>query len=76
MELVFTNKLGKGTVKSMPIWIYFVIAGIIVSGIMAIKAARQEREVEDQWIEQEGQKYISRMNEEKRKKHLSKQDTA
>ena len=49
----------------MPIWIWFVFVGIIVSGIMAIWTARQERLIDHAWIEQEGQKYIDRMNEEK-----------
>ncbi|WP_163101703.1 sporulation YhaL family protein [Peribacillus alkalitolerans] len=52
----------------MEIWIYFVIAGIIVSGFMAVRAARQEKQIEDQWIEQEGEKFIARMNEEKEKR--------
>ncbi len=54
--------------KEMEIWIYFVIAGIIVSGFMAVRAARQEKQIEDQWIEQEGEKFIARMNEEKEKR--------
>ncbi|MFJ8244574.1 sporulation YhaL family protein [Peribacillus asahii] len=54
----------------MPIWIWFVFIGIVVSAIMAIRAARQERMTENAWIEEEGQKYIERMKleQEKRKR--------
>lgn len=49
----------------MSIIIALIIAGIIGSGIMVIKTGREEREIEHEWIEQEGEKYITRMNEEK-----------
>ncbi|WP_042349670.1 sporulation YhaL family protein [Bacillus massiliigorillae] len=49
----------------MSIFIALIIAGIIGSGIMVIKTGREERQTENDWIEQEGEKYIARMNEEK-----------
>ncbi|WP_370018593.1 MULTISPECIES: sporulation YhaL family protein [Peribacillus] len=57
----------------MPIWIWFVFIGIIVSAIMSIWTARQERLIDDAWIEKEGQKYIERMEEERerRKKDIN-----
>ncbi|MFF2455902.1 MULTISPECIES: sporulation YhaL family protein [Peribacillus] len=57
----------------MPIWIWFVFIGIIVSAVMAIWTARQERLIDDAWIEKEGQKYIERMEEERerRKKDIN-----
>ncbi|CAH0344377.1 sporulation YhaL family protein [Bacillus sp. CECT 9360] len=60
----------------MTIWIWAVLAGIIVSAIMAVRTARQERKVEDDFIEQEGQKYIERMKEEKEKKKNDMQQGA
>ncbi|RFU62265.1 sporulation YhaL family protein [Bacillus sp. V59.32b] len=60
----------------MPIWIWAVLAGIIVSAVMAVRTARQEREVEDEFIEQEGQKYIERMKEEKERKKNDMQQGA
>ncbi|RFU64406.1 hypothetical protein D0469_18725 [Peribacillus saganii] len=53
----------------MPIWIWFVVAGIIVSAVMAVRTARLERIQEQEWIEQEGQKYIDRIREDKEKKN-------
>ncbi|MGE7904157.1 sporulation YhaL family protein [Peribacillus sp. NPDC094092] len=57
----------------MPIWIWFVFIGIIVSAVMSIWTARQERLIDDAWIEKEGQKYIERMEEERerRKKDIN-----
>lgn len=57
----------------MPIWIWFVFIGIIVSAVMTIWTARQERLIDDAWIEKEGQKYIERMEEERerRKKDIN-----
>lgn len=43
---------------------------------MAVRTARQERKVEDDFIEQEGQKYIERMKEEKEKKKNDMQQGA
>ena len=57
----------------MPIWIWFVFIGIIVSAVMSIWTARKERLIDDAWIEKEGQKYIERMEEERerRKKDIN-----
>lgn len=53
---------------SLPIWIYFVIAGIFVSAFMAVKAAREDREYDSAWIEKEGEIYMERIRAEKEKK--------
>lgn len=53
---------------TLPIWLYFVIAGIFVSAFMAIKTAREDREFEREWIEKEGEVYIERMEEEKERR--------
>lgn len=52
----------------MIIIISLLIAGIVISGAMAIKTGHEERQSENEWIEKEGLKYINRMNEEKSKK--------
>ncbi len=49
----------------MSIVIAILITGIIVSGAMAIKTGKEERETEQEWIEQEGEKFITAMHEEK-----------
>lgn len=52
----------------MPIWIWFVLAGIIVSAVMTVRTAKQDRKEEDLYIEQEGQKYMDRMKEAQERK--------
>ena len=51
--------------EKMGIIIALLITGIIVSGAMAIKTGKGEREMEQGWIEQEGEKFITAMQEEK-----------
>ncbi|WP_079480931.1 sporulation YhaL family protein [Halobacillus salinus] len=56
----------------MPIWVFFCIVFIFVSGYMAIRAMRAEHKVEQNFIEKEGQVYINRIEEERerRQKHM------
>jgi len=64
----------KGMKKlSLPIWIYLVVVGVFVSAFMAIKTAREEREIEKEWIEKEGEIFIERMEEEKERRGLMKE---
>jgi hypothetical protein len=60
----------------MPIWIWFVVAGIVVSAVMAVRTAKIERRQENNFIELEGQKYIDRMKEEQEKKNQHSQQGA
>jgi len=53
---------------TIPIWIYAVVAGIVISALMAIKTGREERQVEMESIEREGEIYIKRLEEEKEKR--------
>ncbi|WP_110113816.1 sporulation YhaL family protein [Bacillus sp. CGMCC 1.16541] len=55
---------------TLPIWLYLVVAGIFFSGFMAIRTAQQEKEIDDTFIEQEGQVYMQRMQEEKERRDL------
>ena len=48
----------------MPIWIWFIFAGILVSAVMAVYTARKDQVQEQDWIEQQGQKYMERMLQE------------
>ncbi|MCJ7840426.1 sporulation YhaL family protein [Lederbergia sp. NSJ-179] len=57
---------------SLPIWIYVVVAGIFVSAFMAVKTAKEDKDMEEEWIEQEGQVYVERMNKEKEQREKLK----
>ncbi|MFF2446266.1 sporulation YhaL family protein [Neobacillus sp. NPDC058068] len=50
---------------TIPIWIYAVVVGIAVSALMAIKTGREERQLELETIEQEGEIYIKRLEQAK-----------
>ncbi|MEK3989113.1 MULTISPECIES: sporulation YhaL family protein [Robertmurraya] len=45
----------------IPIWVYFVVAGIFISAMMALRTGRKEREEEMQSIEREGEIYMMRV---------------
>ncbi|MBS4188767.1 sporulation YhaL family protein [Bacillus sp. FJAT-49705] len=49
----------------IPIWVYFVAAGILLSAYMAIRAGREERQVENESIELEGRVYMERIEKER-----------
>lgn len=57
---------------SLPWWIYLILAGIAFSGYMTIRTAKEEKEIDQSFIEREGEIYIERMNleKERRKKSL------
>ncbi|MBB3907607.1 sporulation YhaL family protein [Anoxybacillus rupiensis] len=50
---------------SLPWWIYIVISGIIFSGYMTVRTAAKEREIDEAFIEKEGEIYMQRIREEK-----------
>lgn len=53
---------------TIPFWMYFVVAGIFISAFMVVKTAREDRQADLEWIEKEGDVFIKRMQEEKRKR--------
>ncbi|MEK3887533.1 sporulation YhaL family protein [Bacillus sp. FSL K6-3431] len=53
---------------SLPIWIYLVISGVFVSAFMALKTAKEEKALDTEWIEKEGQVYVERMEKERERR--------
>lgn len=49
----------------IPLWVYGVVAGIIISAFMAIKTGKQEHREEMASIEREGEIYMKRLEREK-----------
>lgn len=58
----------------IPVWVYFVLAGIIISAIMAIKTGREDRELEMENIEKEGEVYLKRIEQAKETKEEIKSE--
>jgi hypothetical protein len=52
----------------LPWWIYACIIGILVSGYMAFKTSLQDKMVDEEFIEKEGQVYLDRIEQERQKK--------
>lgn len=57
---------------AIPIWIYVVVIGIVISAVMAIKTGRDERALENKNIEKEGEIYIDRLEREKERREGQK----
>ncbi|MCM3690289.1 sporulation YhaL family protein [Neobacillus niacini] len=53
---------------SIPIWVYAVVVGIVISALMAIKTGREERLLEMENIEKEGEIYLTRLEQEKERR--------
>lgn len=52
----------------LPFWVYLVVIGIVFSAYMTIRATREEREIELKQIEQDGEIYMERLQEEREKR--------
>ncbi|MDR7001303.1 sporulation YhaL family protein [Neobacillus niacini] len=57
---------------SIPIWVFAVVAGIAISALMAIKTGREERLLEMESIEKEGEIYLERLEKEKERREGEK----
>ncbi|MFB6465223.1 sporulation YhaL family protein [Cytobacillus sp. Hz8] len=53
---------------AMPIWVYFIVAGIIISALMAFRTGKTERKQEMESIELEGKVYMDRIEKERKVK--------
>lgn len=49
----------------IPLWVFLAILLMFFSGYMAYRAMRAEKDMEQQFIEQEGQVYMDRIAEER-----------
>jgi hypothetical protein len=62
-------------ILGMPWWVFMIIIFIFFSGYMAFRAMRAERELEQHYIERDGQVYMKRIEDERENRRL-KQDEA
>lgn len=59
---------GEAVMVMLPWWIYLCVIGILVSGYMAFKTSRQDKMIDEDFIEKEGQVYLDRIEQERQKK--------
>lgn len=50
---------------TIPIWVFAVLIGIMISAYMAIRTGKEERKLEMESIEREGEIYMKRLEKEK-----------
>ncbi|CAH2462531.1 MULTISPECIES: sporulation YhaL family protein [Bacillus] len=53
----------------LPWWIYLVIIGIVLSGYMVLYTSKKEQEMDNDFIEKEGEVYMKRLEEEREKRN-------
>jgi len=53
---------------STPWWIYLAIAGITYSAYMVVRTAKEDKKIDDAFIEKEGEVFIERMHQEREKR--------
>ncbi|AZJ19205.1 SigE-dependent sporulation protein [Bacillus wiedmannii] len=58
--------------ETLPWWVYLVIVGIVLSGYMVLYTSKKEQEMDNEFIEKEGEVYMKRLEEEREKRN---QDT-
>ncbi|WP_240613690.1 sporulation YhaL family protein [Pueribacillus theae] len=54
----------------LPTWGFFVIAGIAFSGYKVVQGVLEDKRTDREFIEQEGQVYIRRIEEERKRRGL------
>ncbi|GAE25881.1 putative uncharacterized protein YhaL [Halalkalibacter wakoensis JCM 9140] len=55
---------------SSPWWVYFVLAGIVLSGYLSVKYSLEDKRTEQEWIENEGNIYMKRLEEERERRKM------
>jgi hypothetical protein len=53
---------------AIPIWVYAVLVGIMISAYMAVRTGKEEKKHEMEIIEREGEIYMKRLEDEKEKR--------
>lgn len=56
------------TIFNLPWWVFLLILFIFFSGYMAYRAMKAEQALEQQFIEREGQVYMERIENERKRR--------
>ena len=60
--------------EALPWWVYVVIVGIIVSGYMVLYTSKKEQDIDQEFIEREGNMYMQRIKEERERRAQEQDD--
>ncbi|MED1640387.1 sporulation YhaL family protein [Bacillus cereus] len=55
--------------ETLPWWVYLVIVGIVLSGYMVLYTSKKEQDMNNEFIEKEGEVYMKRLEEEREKRN-------
>ena len=55
--------------ETLPWWVYLVIVGIVLSGYMVLYTSKREQDMDNEFIEKEGEVYMKRLEEEREKRN-------
>ena len=55
--------------ETLPWWVYLVIVGIVLSDHMVLYTSKKEQEMDNEFIEKEGEVYMKRLAEEREKRN-------
>lgn len=60
--------------ETLPWWVYVVIVGIIVSGYMVLYTSKKEQDMDQEFIEREGDVYMQRIKKERERRTQEQDD--
>ncbi len=60
--------------EALPWWVYVIIVGIIVSGYMVLYTSKKEQDMDQEFIEREGNVYMQRIQEERERRTQEQDD--
>ncbi|EEL51859.1 MULTISPECIES: sporulation YhaL family protein [Bacillus cereus group] len=55
--------------ETLPWWIYLIIIGIVVSGYMVLYTSKKEQDMDNEFIEKEGEVYMKRLEKERERRN-------
>ena len=55
--------------ETLPWWVYLVIVGIVLSGYRVLYTSKKEQDMDNEFIEKEGEVYMKRLEEEREKRN-------
>ncbi|MFC0473697.1 sporulation YhaL family protein [Halalkalibacter kiskunsagensis] len=72
VAFLLTQTAVGGILLSSPWWVYFVLAGIVLSGYLSVKYSVEDKHMEQEWIENEGNIYMERIEQEKERRKTTR----
>jgi hypothetical protein len=57
-------------IQTSPWWVYALMGGILLSGYLSYKYSKEERDLEQNWIEQEGEAFMEPIRKRRQNKEM------